>query len=327
MFFSCVKINETNLIFSPDSVTELLLSESYNLSKAQIMNPQSIKFNSDKIMVLDDVPDKIIKQINNRGDLIQSFGRRGNGPEEFNQVTSFFVRDSNSIDLYDQGRNRLVQSSNFENVKGLWVCDKSLDLVTPISDSLYVCAAVFDSASTYLMDKKGLIIDQSFYFPPKKECVPLLSHSMAMSGVLVGSISSSYFAKASAFDGGIDVFQIERNKIIHKWRFSNFDMEYDIIQEYNNVPAPNDNTRRGYIDIFIGRDKIYALFSGKRFLDSYSSAGNLIHVFDFNGNHNELLVLEKEASMFTIDEENLILYAFRKQIDDQEMIYLDKYSI
>lgn len=327
VFYSCNRINKSEAIFTPDSVKDLYLAGSYNLSAAQVMNPQSIKLNLDNIYILDEVPDHIFKLIDNKGKLITSFGRIGSGPDEFNQITTFFIRNRNCIDIYDQGKKRLVRLEGFNNLREIWENKKSFDVVTAINDSLFACAAVYDSASIYLINMKGEIIDQSYYFPPKKEDIPLLSHSMAMSGLLEGTTNSSYLAKVAAFDGGIDIFQIEQNKIIHKWRFSNFSMEYDIIKEYNNVPSPNNNTRRGYIDLFMGENNIYALYSGERFLDPGSSSGSIIHIFDKVGKQKSLLSLEKHACKFTIDEENNILYAIRRENDEHEILYLDKYNL
>ena len=89
-------------------------------------------------------------------------------------------------------------------------------------------------------------------------------------------------------------------------------MDYDIIEQYNNVPTPNQNTRVGYSQITLSDNCIYGLFSGKNLLgDGINHGSDEIHVFDYNGEHLARLKLDQNVDLIAIDENDTKLYSIK----------------
>ncbi|MEG0518446.1 MAG: BF3164 family lipoprotein [Bacteroidales bacterium] len=312
--------------FCPERIYSIDMIESYSLGSIGTVYPYSILLEKDKILILDDGMADILKIINTKGELLLKFGDIGRGPGEFNQITSIDYNQTDScfrVGVYDQGYKNYIEINENNAYNKLWESTLELDVVHRINNSQFICSALYDSTALYLLDNAGQVIDKSLLFPPKPDGIPLLAHSMACSGILAVAKNAAWFARSVVYDGGIDLFKIEGNKIIHKWRFSNFDMNYGIIKKYYNVPTPNENTKRGYLSICMGEDKIFALYSGRLVTAANSSEGNEIHVFDYDGNHVAKLISNKPLTQIAVSADQTKLFGINKQQEGEIMFVCD----
>ena len=322
LLFSCSNHKTTE--FEADRTITLNNNAIYDISRFGILYPLSIDLSNNELLILDDNNTKLLKVINLNGEFINSCANIGRGPNEFNQITSIDY-ENNIIGVYDQGFKCYTNIYADNTFKREWENDLELDMAREIWDSMFICSAVHDSTALYLLNYNGDIVDRNEMFPPRPNSIPLISHSMACSGYLSTYEHSPFFVRSVVYDGGLDVFKIENNKIIHKWRFSNFDMDYDIIKEYDNVPKPNDRTRKGYISISMGKDNIFGLFSGSNIIGENLSSSNEIHVFDYEGKHISKIILDKFVKCIAVNKEQSKLVTI--QIDDKEGVFILIYEI
>lgn len=306
--------HSTEHIFSPQETITLTNPTVIPLANYDLMNPLSLKIRNNTIVVLDDNTENQINIISLTDSSIYKIGNSGRGPGEFLQITStdpYEKNDSLCVGVYDTDKKEYMNINTKDRTNPitlLWTNDTNMDAVSRMNDNIYVCAPVFDSTSLCLLNNAGKIIDRYTLFPPKPNNVPLLSHSMACTGILAVSPKDNKFARAVFYDGGIRFFAIKKNKIVQEWEFSTFDMEYGIDKNYNNIPMPNEETRRGYTSLTFSNDYLYGLFDGKNFLEHPDGQTKYIHVFDFNGKHIKEYILSNDVFDIGVDLENKHIY-------------------
>lgn len=98
--------NDENLNLSSivDSISYIKLS---NDPKAIIGVIDKIEFSDTHIYILDRYKTKTLKVFDNKGSFITQIGKRGEGPEEYNEITDFVILEKNII-LYDQFKQRMM---------------------------------------------------------------------------------------------------------------------------------------------------------------------------------------------------------------------------
>ncbi len=316
---SCGAQKESQL-FQPEEEIAITHSSAYSLETAGVLNPEYLQISDKVLVIVEESGEPLVKILSLQSEPITAWGCQGRGPNEFLQITSvdlFSQADTLRAGLYDASRKRYVEVSSAVDSAGrsfqeVWASDKNFDVITRLSDGTYVGAAVFDSSRFYLLDVDARILDKTNNFPPKPDGFPLLSHSMACSGILVAAPNRPVFASSVAYDGGIDVCVTRNGKIEPLWRFSLFDMDYDILSEYHHVPTPNSDSRQGYMSLSFSNNYLYALYSGRKMLDDSSEMCDEIHVFDYQGKHCKRYSLDRKIYTLAVDTEDSRLYGLTR---------------
>lgn len=319
-------------IFQPEEEIAITHPSVYSLETEGVLNPECLRTGGGILVVVEESGEPLVKILNQQSEPITAWGYQGRGPNEFLQITSvdlFSQADTLRAGLYDASRKRYVEVSSAVDSAGqsfrtVWSSDKDFDVIARLSDTIYVGAAVFDSSRFYLLDADARILDRTDDFPPKPDGIPLLSHSMACSGILAAAPDRPVFASSVAYDGGVDVCGVRNGKIVPLWRFSQFDMDYDILPDYHNVPAPNSNSKQGYMSLSFSDNYLYALYSGRNMLDDGSEMCDEIHVFDHEGRHCKRYRTDRKLYELAVDREDTRLFGLGRDEDGvAELIVYD----
>ncbi len=311
--FSCSQSQVSSTEFSPKETININDYDSLDMLDIGVMYPIEMALYDDRyIIILDDNANSLIKVYDTKSKQVNAFGLEGRGPEEFGEIGSIFVDNKgalyvNEISSKFIGKyNSVLQAS--PKMEKLW--NENKDIISIISiDDKFVCSAVFDTTALYLIDDNGITIDKLNSYPMAPPKSSILSHSMAAIGRLATNSTSNYFARSTSFYGGIDFFSIEDEKITHEWNFKLFDMEYDIMTDLGGIPTPNESTRNGYGMLSMSDKYLYAPYSGRGFYEPNSNKYNLIHVFDFHGNHTAQINLPFYANQVIVNSEGNFAYA------------------
>lgn len=323
LIVSACQRTETMRKFSPEKEETWVHAMQLPLEVSGVFNPLYLKVSDSVLLIVEDSGEPLIKVLNAEGELLEAWGKKGRGPEEFLQIASVDLLPSGQTlcsGIYDASRKRYMEVSGVADsasrcVKEVWSSDKNFDMVGRLSGDCYVGSVVFDSSRFYLLDSFGRIKDRIANFPPKPDGIPLLSHSMASSGVLAVAPHDPIFASCVAYDGGVDVCEVRNGKIEPLWRFSQFDMDYDILPEYHNTPTPNSHSRTGYVALCFSSNYLYALYSGRKTLDEDSELCDEIHLFDYRGRQCKRYRLDRKIYELGVDKNDRRLFGLTKNAD------------
>lgn len=326
---SCNQTSSPENIFLPAQETLLSSKKEINLMDMDILDPTYVYANKNKVLIIEDKSTKMMTVIDTDSNASFCWGNKGEGPEDFVQISSATITQTNKntiqVGAYDSSLRRYLETYFTENgieSRIKWSIELFLDVVRPICGGKhYACSAVGNENSFYIINDKGEVVNSNNTRPKKPESVSDFSHSLACSGSLAASVSQPYFAQSVIYDGGINFFKVENDSIKNVWSFTSFDMDYDIIPEYNNVPVPNQKSRYGYTSLYMTDKYLFGLYSGKLILTEDSEMSNEIHVFDKEGNHCTKYLLDKPVYEFTIDEPNHTLYALSRDNNDAAILY------
>ena len=290
------------------------------------INPYDIEAYGEYVAFLDWDLNKYLKLYNSKGEFIDSYAHKGKAPNEFlmvNSIDIFEIDGITNIGLQDfNGRKYskmpLKDDETFSkqfDYKGM------IPYMKRISDGNFIASTTSDTASFILLDHNGTPLDKIINLPPKPEGVSEKVHAFIMSMPLIASSrNSANFISTTQYDGGLDFFAVKDDKIEHKWRFSQFNMDYDA-GEYGS-PTANINSRTAYTQLDITKDKVYALFTNVNHKEESGYSGNIIHVFNYDGDHLQEITIDQKVIYMAIDENNERLYCTIMDEDENQKLLI-----
>lgn len=247
------------------------------------------------------------------GNLLSTGVTYGRGPGEILELTSLHPLQKGRVALYDGRAGRLnLLSVNGTNIKSDILRDSLFlyDDAVILPGGRIVTLPVHSSVSYVLSDLDGDAIASLSYFPPKPKTIDENTHILACTGALAVAPDGKSMARAIAYDGGLDFFCIDDDRLSHKKRYSLFEMDYDALDGRVKLPIPNNNSRTGYSSLCSTDKYIYASYSEAKVLDNPDGECKEIHVFDYEGNPVCKLLLDRVFSSFTVTpEDNFVFVA------------------
>ena len=240
--------------------------------------------------------------LTDRGELVAKGVHIGNGPGEVLEVTSLH-RVGNRTYLYDgrggkvcevQRRDTVLYAVPLDMQKRL--CD---DLV-PLSDNAYLVLPVTQAYSYALADKNGKLTDSLSYYPAKPDGVSDFTHALACVGTLAVEENGKHFARALAYDGGIDFFGVNNGRLCHISRYERFGMDYDVLDVGQQVPTLSPTTRVGFSDPAVSTRRYYVLYSEELAVDNPTKETCTVCSFDMEGRPLCLYQLDRRISAMTV---------------------------
>lgn len=93
----------------------------------------------------------------------------------------------------------------------------------------------------------------------------------------------------------------------------------DVNHKENIMLGDFENVRYHYINLVAGNKYFYALYSGEN--NQGDSRGNKIEVYDYNGNPILEYLFDIPPLLYTIDEENKMIYGFSNFHEDYLLSY------
>lgn len=261
------------------------------------------------------------------GKLIVSGMSIGHGGDDVLEVSSIrsvngniYIYDSRggiiAEVIYTEGKlnvNRIVREMRFYD-DAILLPDSSMLLLPLNSSTAYV-----------LLDRENNMIDSLSYFPPKPDGISEETHYLACTGMLAYSPTDTTFARAVAYDGGIDFFAIRNGSISHMARYANFDMSYTTYQGEGMLPVPSDESRVGYAYVYATPAHFYASYSEKKSLDNPTALSNEIHVFDHNGKPQYKMLFKNSIQALAVSDDDTQLYV--TEVDNDDNIRVKHYML
>lgn len=309
LFGAC---NRTNKHEAIDGVQVISL-ETGEIFDTNILSIEEMTYDNSKLWVMgEDDNSDIINVLNESGQIVASGIRIGQGNNEILEASSLhrnggksYVFDGRAGKLFLLSVNdKIVEAQDIPNGLSATMNDD----VISFGDDLYLRTPVNSNLSYILTSAKGDTINTLSYFPPKPEGVEENTHRLACTGRIDFSPSDSTFARALAFDGGVDFFKLENKEIKHIHRYSEFNMDYGELDMQVKVPVPNEKSKIGYLRICSTPDFFFVSFSDQTYNDNPDGFTNEIHVFDHSGTLLYKLKTHDPIGAFTVTEDNNTLY-------------------
>ena len=304
--------------------------DSVNLETYGILSPLYLAAGDDSLWIAGEgTSSSMLFLLTDRGELVAKGVHIGNGPGEVLEVTSLH-RVRNRTYLYDgrggkvcevQRRDTVLYAVPLDMQKRL--CD---DLI-PLSDNAYLVLPVTQAYSYALADKNGKLTDSLSYYPAKPDGVSDFTHALACVGTLAVEENGKHFARALAYDGGIDFFGVDNGRLCHISRYERFGMDYDVLDVGQQVPTLSPTTRVGFSDPAVSTRRYYVLYSEELAVDNPTKETCTVCSFDMEGRPLCLYQLDRRISAMTVMPDDDLLLAIGHATEQEESVYLFTYDI
>lgn len=260
--------------------------------------------------------------------LENSYGHKGNGPEEFLRVENIRLNKHGDIYLLDANNMTISIYKSFADrfFKRINLSEKlirSLDF-TLIDDSLYAIPDYSGKYRVNIVDDNGNIQNQLFKIPTKKELnIPDIVLAQAWRSFIDYNPDNGILAMVTQLGQVIEIYNLKTNGIINIL-YGKFGEPEFVNQGVYAVPTGI----MGYSDVHVGKDKIYTLFWGTSFKkirkeDPHNriEGGNTVQVFSLNGTPLFEYTLDKYITGFCIDEKKNTLLGLDVNNEQQLIEY------
>ena len=327
IFAGCHQQNTDKVISIVPLKHQVVLSSNEIL----IAHPKLFTATDSLILICDPITDSLFHLVDKQQKKVTSFGRKGNGPDEFLFPASLYhypkgdslcMMDSNKRSLYSL---RFLSDNTPKFFRILNEKETFHRIVLPMSKHRYISSGVYNDARFYLLDKTGNIIDRYEAFPYRDEKEQQISKvvlSQAYDGYMASDTEGERFAVACYNAKMIAFYKIENNKIVlvkevndeyPDYKYS--DKHYQGISRY---------ALTAYISVTASNNYVYALYSGKSYGEhgGLSSVGTSIWVYDWMGNLVRQLALDVPVSNIQIMKDDKSLYAIIS-IPEPEIVKFD----
>lgn len=305
---SCVDNNKQIPDF--DSVSKKISGKALSLSSVYMRYPFRVKQIDSTLVIMDlhgsdyyyhefSFPELQFKR---------SFAKPGIGPNEY--------LDAENVRIDKQGRFYLLDA----NKSTITVFDRNKpNTTTPIklsdklirtldfdivNDSTFVVPDYTGKHRFNLINRKGQITRSCFTIPSKRSDSSNVILAQAWRSFINYNPSNGILAMVTQLGQVLELYNLKKNTIINIVYGKNGEPEF-----INKGGYASPCGIMGYSDVYVGKDKIYAIFWGKSFRDMEKDAnskdgGNLLQVFDLTGKPVCQYILDKYITGFTVDEKH-----------------------
>lgn len=258
------------------------------------------------------------------GQLLASFGRKGEGPGEFSAIRTIQpTPDGRGVWLYDPGNSRLtlldleaVVAKRGDAVRETVVLRSSLVPMNAVrlSDTLIASSGLFTAGRLALFGGTGHLRRVVGPLPPTREGVPAPVAQHAYTGTLVRHPGRPLLALATRHADRVELYALDGTLRGVARGPMRFEPVYEV-QSRGGVPlmATGEDLRFGYVDLVAAGDRLYALFSGHTRAERPGRAnfGRQVHVFDWGGTLLRVVELDGPVLSLAVGPDGRSLYAVR----------------
>lgn len=284
--------------------------------------PMDIEVMGESLVIADDFAERSLSVMRRSdGTIERSFGRKGQGPREFESAWSIDVIDPSGefmvLDLMLQRVTWVDLQEDFEG--GTWVADRSLKLTSETmlmeaswtSDGM-VGLGLFLEGRLGHLDEQGALIRTTGPTPLDGREVPPEVRQQAYQSKLEPNPSRTRWAVATRFADRLEIYDEAGSLVAEGTRPYGFEPVYGAERSDRGPKmVSGGDTRFGYLDLATTEDRIYALFSGRTRAEGRANYGNTLHVFDWSGRLVDVLTLADHVIALTVDGTGEKLYGIR----------------
>ena len=269
----------------------------------------------DSMLIIGDMSanDNICIFNRNNGNLIKSFGKIGNGPEELTTPVTYSIDKTNGyLYINDYSRKNIVQYNlkeikNGQNIKTSFIKlseeVEDRNRIIFIKDSLFISDGFNDRLALITPNKiiktstNSPNIHNKFEFDKDWFAFTQLYTCMA------ASPNGKMFVSATIIGGVLEIYNIEKEDIkLYKTLY----LYEPIFDKREHVFTPTQETIYGFCHLSANNNFFYATAHGKI---SPTTMPNTIWKFDWEGNPVASYTCEYCIENFTVDDNNDLIYA------------------
>lgn len=243
----------------------------------------------------------------------QSFAKPGIGPNEFLDAENiridkqgrFYLLDANKCLITVFDRNKTDTPARIKLSDKL-IRTLDFDIV---NDSTFVVPDYTGKHRFNLINRKGQITRSCFTIPSKRNKLSNVVLAQAWRSFINYNPSNGILAMVTQLGQVLELYDLKKDSIINIVYGKAGEPEF-----INKGGYASPCGIMGYSDVYVGKDKIYAIFWGKSFKNienepNLKDGGNLLQVFDLTGKPLFQYVLDKYITGFTVDEKHNKIFA------------------
>ena len=322
LFLSACADRNGGIVFP--ATENLSVSKTYN-SDIYMRYPFRVRLSGYLLYVMDlHATEQYIHKYNMYGnDIIheESFGKRGEGPEEVLGTENIRIDSNDRLCTLDANRRNLV----FWDSLGQEKRALSPQLLRPldfafINDSTFIIPDYSGESRICIVNYEGEIIERMFSIPDdRNRNTSNATLAQAWRSFIDFNRNTGILAVVTQLGQVIEIYDMKEKRQIALINHRNGAPVFSEKQSYA-IPAGI----MGYSDVYVSDSVIYTLFWGHSFKEMHKGTinhegGNRIHVFDIKGNPLKEYILDRYITGFCIDETNKRLIALDVN-DDQPII-------
>lgn len=279
----------------------------------------------DKLVVIDAYGDSAIHVVRRAdGEPLQHFGRRGQGPGEFDGASSvdpvsgrddaFWVFDTAlaRLTLVELTSDNGVATANRDVFINIQAEASVIDVVS-IGDG-FVSTGFFSVGRLGRFDAEGKLIETVGEVPETSTgTFPAAVRQQAYQPTLQPNPSRTMLVIGTRHSDQLEIYQADGTpvqRVDGPFRFEPAD--FDMAQSGEQVTMVEGiELRYGYVSVAATDDRIYALFSGRTnaAFEIEAPYGEYVHVYDWDGELHDVLKLDRASLGIAVDPHGEELYA------------------
>lgn len=305
--------------FEQEDVSTALLSSTTLVNSDTLGQPIELRLVDSDLIISDGsgLPPLHVVDASN-GEYVASIGEQGQGPGEYQSVADMLPMYDTCFGALDSELRRITKYCQGEESEG-WVRkgQTSFQIGAPITDAVHLSGGLFAFIGFFrerrlaFYDSTGSYIRTTGPIPPGDEEIPVpvrqhayqsfLSHHSETDQIVVGTRHADF----------IEVYSPrgERTVLIHGPR--QFTPTYNWRMR-GDTPSmvQTPDTRFGYVDVEVGGNRIYALYSGQIQSEAEGLAhmGAELFVFDLEGNPINHYELDQRVIAMEVNESGDTVY-------------------
>lgn len=322
--------------FNPES-TIVQVGAIDSLEGTNMASPYNIHVKNDLLIIEDIKLDQFIHFIDSKEmSFIKSEGKKGKGPGEiittFGKVgffgDHFWFYDDKLAKYVGYNIDSTLHYSNYVPINNEIKIDPELFLshVDWLSKNEIIGYGFHEDKFKYtIINIKNDSIYRVGDLPPNPDNIPNLIHKQVYNGYFAVNPSDKKIAFASNKTDLVEIYDLATNKTLRLKSKNGFNPMFDIVDRGDGflIMGLRGETRIAYKFIAISRNRIYCLFSGQTMDESFNEQNASIHVFNWEGDFEKTIQLDRSAKSIAVDEDDHFLYS----VIDTEIPTILKYRL
>ena len=309
---SCSTKKEQKEVVVQSLKHELLMGDEYLIGRVSDMT----LMNDSIPVVINVASDKIFQVLDYSRKKLIEVGNVGQGPDDFLLSFGLLPSAENAFSVSDVNRRRfstvhLNPEDDSWRVEHHFKYDSIMHIyIKPIANNQYVATGIYEDCHLMVLDEKGMPLKGFGEWPYQDEQekkVPGTTRARVYQGKLEVSPSKDKL-----------VFAVTSGDMLYFYRVLP-NGELELISKQENAYAHYDHSSGAhygtaphhYIDACTTEDYVYTLYSGRSLKEHGMSCfqGNLIRVYDWEGNLVKKLQLDIDVKQMAVSKDNRKIYA------------------
>ncbi|WP_455665268.1 BF3164 family lipoprotein [Phocaeicola sp.] len=313
---------------------EVLQHKVINVPNVIIGSTGGLQKKGNSLIILDYKSDSLFHLIDIKNKIyLGQFGRKGQGPNEFDHPNNIQIYDNDQICCYDGNKaevkkieidsmNRKILCSAIVKFRDNWNFD-----VIPISSQTFLAHGCYEDAMFRIINEKDETLSVFASYPYKDESEKNISNrlrAMAYQGTMRMN-GRGYMAFAVTHAKLIYLYMVDGDKLIKLGEiidsYAKYTPDTSVSGAYS--VAFDGKYPECYMDLAITDDFVYALYSGRSFKEFETSCreSEYIYVYNWIGKLVKSYKLDIPVSRFCLDQQSKKIYAIANLPDPTIVVF------